>query len=146
MKNIVFKGIVLLVIFSGCSSSKKYMNYRYKFSDSNFRNILISFRQDSSFLLLNSVSGSLSYSFVGRWQQIDDHTMLLTNPHIDPISFKAADNAPKLGEKIDAKRASEDHSYIFPVIQLDSIFFTSRFNGFVLKGYNFRRASRIKDR
>ena len=145
MSSNIYKWIIIVWIFCGCGSSKNFMKYQYKFSDSSSRNILIKFRPDSTFLLLNSVSGNLSYSFVGRWKKLDDGMLVLTNPRIDTLNLKIVDNAPGPGEKIDTRMASENRSYIFPIITSDSITFTNKRKSFLLKGFEFKRGSSIKE-
>lgn len=142
---IIFSTFLVFLILMGCGSSSRYINHRYQFSDTNFRNILISFKEDSTFLLRNSVSGSLSYSFIGKWKILNNRAILITNPLRDSLSSDKRDNAPPQGQKVNTILASQDPSYIFPIIDSDTIIFNRNFESFSLKGYPFKRRGKAKD-
>ena len=145
MKKFIFLSIFLSLIFWGCSSSKRFLKHQYKFNDSSLRNILVEFRQDSTFLLRNSVSVKINFSFIGKWDKCSDHKFILLNPFFDVNDYNVKNNAPKTGDKIDSKKASGDPSYIFPIITADTIIFSKKYQGFLLKGYEFNIYRKIKD-
>ncbi|QOI97316.1 MAG: hypothetical protein HRU69_07360 [Flammeovirgaceae bacterium] len=91
----------------------------------------------------NAVSGDLSFSFAGKWERITNQSILLINPN--QINIDSQVNAPRKGEKINTKLAFRDRSYIFPLIENDTICFTKRYNGFNLKNYPFVKSKRGND-
>lgn len=145
MKKFIFLVIFLSPVFWRCSSTERFLKHQYKFNDSGLRNILVEFRQDSTFLLRNSVSVKVNFSFIGRWNKCPDDKIVLLNPYLDIENYNVKSNAPKAGDKIDSKMASGDPSYIFPIITADTIIFSKRYQGFSLKGYDFRISGKIKD-
>lgn len=126
-----------------CNPATKMFKYNYKFSDSPYRNIIINLNYDSTFVMRNAVSGDLSFSFAGKWERITNQSILLINPN--QINIDSQVNAPRKGEKINTKLAFRDRSYIFPLIENDTICFTKRYNGFNLKNYPFVKSKRGND-
>lgn len=126
-----------------CNSATKIFKYNYRFSDSPYRNIIINFNYDSTFVMRNAVTGDLSFSFAGKWMRINNQSVLLTNPN--QVTIGSQTNAPREGEKIEPRLAFSDRSYIFPPVESDTIHFTNRFDGFILKNYRFVKSKRACD-
>lgn len=137
-------GIFLITAYLlSCSPATKIFNYNYKFSDSPYRNIIINLNYDSTFVMRNAVSGDLSFSFAGKWERINNQSILLINPN--QVTIDSQVNAPREGEKIEPRLAFSDRSYIFPPVESDTIHFTNRFDGFILKNYRFVKSKRARD-
>ena len=125
--------VPIFFLLFGCSSSL-ILKRNYSFHDSKYRNINLTFRGDSTFLLINSAS-DLSFSMIGKWTFISEYKLVL-NDSSDFSSTKIVSPGP--GEKIDAYKAFDDRRYIFPIPQNDTIKFDKRFRSFSLRKYNFK--------
>lgn len=141
MKANAFLGVVILAFaIHSCITQQKVFTHNYVFNDSPQRNLVMSFKSDSIFLLRNAVEGDLNYSLIGKWRKIDDRKFVLLNLE----GFKSQNQlAPPEGGRIDVIKAYEDKKYIFPSIYLDTLVFDKKHENFRLKGYNFNIGHRL---
>ncbi|KAA8476150.1 hypothetical protein BDE36_2610 [Arcticibacter tournemirensis] len=139
----IFISSSLMLVLISCGSEKIIISHWYGFSDSPSRSIQLAFSSDSTFKLINAVSGNLAFSVSGQWRKIDHRTFILINPNAK-VHGAAGPQAYKTEENIDEILASTDHRYIFPSIGIDTIVFSEHYKRFDLKGYPFVIGRRIK--
>ncbi|WP_146198787.1 hypothetical protein [Pararcticibacter amylolyticus] len=144
MRKLFLMNLLFVIFLLSCSSEKRMVSHWYGFSDSPSRSIQLAFNADSTFLLMNAVSGNLAFSLSGHWRRISQSTFVLINPNYSNVRGEASPLAYRPGENIDEILAGTNTRYLFPGIQIDTIAFSKHYKGFYFKGYRFIIGSRVR--
>ena len=145
MNGIIIKSISYILVFIlfsmlSCRNRTQFLKWNYQFHDSTYRNLIISFRSDSTFMIRNAVHGSLRFTGFGKWQIIKNGLILSDNV---PDAYEQVDiQVLPMGDSINTEKAYYDRRYIFPTLINDTLIFSNNKKRFILKKFHFQKSSK----